>query len=256
MRVTYTFGAQVADRDSGKEVPVPDSIDNWEATKERLDRYFDADVADLGVEGGEIRAIAKNGRAELEVVYWLPNGATDELIDDLRDYTVAQLNDGVGEGGFEFGAAGKRLVVTANTEGEVRVRTGEDGRPVTRPSAIAIAARDGDLSALVLEIERDPGGIERLHQGYSALQLAILYGRADAVRILLIGGADPNRLDPEGSTPLELCALSNSIDDEQSRLIAQMLLDAGANPNHISTNGESARSYAESRRKSRMAEIL
>jgi Ankyrin repeats (many copies) len=54
------------------------------------------------------------------------------------------------------------------------------------------------------------------YQRYSPLHLAILYGHIEAARMLLAAGADPNRLDPQGSSPLQLCALANAVTDEQS----------------------------------------
>ena len=256
MRLTYIFSARVSDDNSDAIVSAPDRLDGRKLTEDTVDKYLDRDLADLGVLGGEIRLSAKDGEANVVVTYWLP-GITDEaLISRLQAYTVAQLDDGIGEGGFQIDSDGERLLVTAYTDWTESVEATDDGRPIPDPPRIAIAARDGELWALAAAIEADKSEIDRLHQGYSALQLAILNGHSDAIPVLLSAGANPNQLDSLGSTPLELCALSNSLDDDQSRRVAQFLIDAGATPNHTTPNGETAKSYALLRQKSRMAEIL
>ena len=205
MRLTFIFSASVTDSSRGDaRVPAPDSLDGWQPTDQRMENYLDQDLADLGVVGGEIRVVATNGTARLKVVFWLPGSATDELVERLRADTVAQLDDGVGEGGFQFNADGTKLLVAAATKEPVDVEAVDDERVTRLPSRIAIAARDGDLASLAVAIKDDAGGIDRLHQGYSGLHLAILNGYGEAVRMLLAAGADSNRLDPQGLTPLEL----------------------------------------------------
>jgi hypothetical protein len=197
-----------------------------------------------------------NGQPVIEVAYWFPGTPGNGLVSSLRAYTVSQLADGVGEGGFPFDFAGKRCLVIADTEVSGTVDVKDDGRHITEPPRIAMAARDGDLPRMVTEIEAAPGTIDRLHQGCTALHLAILYGHRDAIPLLLAADANPNVLDAQGNTPLETCALSNHLDDVQSRDVARLLLNAGANPLHRAPDGECARSYAESRRKSLLAAIL
>ncbi len=256
MRLTYIFSASVSDDISDAIVSAPDQLDGRKLTEDTVDKYLDRDLADLGVLGGEIRLSTKDAEAKVVVTYWLPEVVDEALISRLQAYTVAQLDDGIGEGGFQIDLDGARLLVTAYTDWTESVEVTDDGRPVPEPPRIAIAARDGDLSTLAAVIEVDKSEIDRLHQGYSALQLAILYGHSDAIPMLLSAGVNPNQLDCLGSTPLELCALSNSLDDDRSRRVAQFLIDAGATPNHTTPNGETAKSYALSRQKSRMAEIL
>jgi hypothetical protein len=256
MRLSYIFPAVVVEDSSGTEVPAPEAITNRELATRQLETYFDPNIADAGIVGGRIRAIAHQGKAAIEVTYWFPPGTPPSIIEQLTEYTVAQLKDGVGEGGLELEVDGERLRVIANTYGQMRAEVVEDGQVVPQPSPVAIAAREGNLEALRSTLERNSEAIERLHQGYSPLQLAILFGHGDAARILLTAGADPNRLDVEGLSPLELCAISNSIDDVQSHQIAELLLKAGANPHHVSPQGETAKSYAATRGKRRMADLL
>jgi ankyrin repeat protein len=74
--------------------------------------------------------------------------------------------------------------------------------------------------------------------------------------MLLAAGADPNFVDTEGDTPLILCALYNSLTDEQSRDLTQLLLNATANPAHVSARGYTAKQYAEMAEKKLTAAIL
>jgi len=190
------------------------------------------------------------------VIYWHPSTPGNRLVDSLQTYTVFQLEDGIGEGGFEFDFDGRRLLAIADTDETAIVDMKDDGRLVSGPPGIAIAAREGDLQRLSAELEAAPSTVDRLHQGCTALHLAMLYGHPEAVQLLLAAGANPNVVDSQGLTPLEACALTNGLDDEQSRDIGHLLLEAGGNPMHHAPDGESARSYAESRQKRLLAAIL
>src|SRR5258708_7403812 len=137
MRLTYFFPAQVVKIDSDTEVSVPDLINNRELATEQLEKYFDPDVADAGVVGGSIRAVAHHGQVTIDVVYCLPTDTPSAIIEQLTKYTVAQLKDGIGEGGFELEIDGERFRILTNTSAHVRVEAVEDGQFVRPPSRIA-----------------------------------------------------------------------------------------------------------------------
>lgn len=257
MRITFTFDVRFIDSAYGSELDTTCSVQDFRLTEDTLDAYFDAKIADEGVVGGELylKRISA-GRPVIEVIYWHPGTPSNLLVESLQTYTVTQLEDGIGEGGFEFDFDGRRLLVIADTNKTGIVDMKEDGRDVLGPPGIAIAAREGDLARLSAELEAAPSTVDRLHQGCTALHLAILYGHPKAVPLLLAAGADPNVVDSQGLTSLEACALTNVLDDEQSRDIGHLLLEAGGNPMHHTPDGESARSYAESRQKRLLAAIL
>jgi Ankyrin repeats (many copies) len=77
-----------------------------------------------------------------------------------------------------------------------------------RPSApeaqtLRRAAAAGDLTALGAQLAGGAQIDARDEQGRTALMLAIVNGRADAVELLLARGADPNAADAQGISPLQ-----------------------------------------------------
>ncbi len=84
------------------------------------------------------------------------------------------------------------------------------------------AAGSGDMPALRSALERRPLIDARDADGRSALMLAVLHGRGDAVDELLAAGADPNAADVHGTTPLQA-----ALDGAQAD-IAAALRRAGA----------------------------
>ena len=84
------------------------------------------------------------------------------------------------------------------------------------------AAGNGDMAALRAALERRPLIDARDKDGRSALMLAVLRGRGEAVDALLAAGADPNAADVHGVTPLHA-----ALNGEQAD-IAAALRRAGA----------------------------
>ena len=84
------------------------------------------------------------------------------------------------------------------------------------------AADMGDVPTLRALLERQPAIDARDAGGRTALMLATLRGRAEAVDVLLSAGADPNVADARGTTPLQ-AALAG-----QQPAIAEALRRAGA----------------------------
>jgi hypothetical protein len=84
------------------------------------------------------------------------------------------------------------------------------------------AAGLGDIAALQAALERRPVIDARDANGRTALMLAVMHGRAEAVDVLLAAGADPNAADARSVTPLQA-----ALDGEQAD-IAVALRRAGA----------------------------
>lgn len=85
------------------------------------------------------------------------------------------------------------------------------------------AIEAGDIGALATALRDDPslvnvGGTN----GNTLLNLAVSVKQSDAVRLLLDSGADPNRANNRGWTPLHQAGYSNQPE------MARLLLDAGA----------------------------
>ena len=99
------------------------------------------------------------------------------------------------------------------------------------------AAKDGDLERVefLLDSGENPNAVSQSVNanpeatggivGDFALRFAVFAGRTDIVKALLDGGADVNKPNKNGSTPL------SSSTNHSSGEITMILLDAGANPN-------------------------
>lgn len=102
------------------------------------------------------------------------------------------------------------------------------------------AAKEGDLdkTELLLAVGANPNAVSSNinanpeHKeivGDFPLRFAVFAKRADIVRMLLEGGANPNQANKDGATPLTAATTAE---------IANILLDAGANPDTTTTNKE------------------
>lgn len=255
MRLTFYILADFFDQSESEIIPIP-NFNEVEVTDERLSDYLDFEIADLGVTGGVIRIWVDDNTGGFEVSYTVPEKISDEMVQNLKEFTIAQFDDGVGEDGFGLELDGKLIYLKPDTDTAIRHELIDDRKKVRRPSRIAIAAREGRFSTLRDLLKSQNQEINNLHQGFSALHLAIIYGHFEEIKLLISYGADLNLSDIDDTTPLELCALSNSLDDDQSCEIAKLLLSKGANPKHICSDGETAESYALCRNKSKLVQLL
>jgi len=85
------------------------------------------------------------------------------------------------------------------------------GGAASSESALRRAAETGDVPELqkLLDAEAALDINSRDERGRTALMLAALHGRTDAVGVLLDRGADPNLADSQGLTPLQAATAGN-----------------------------------------------
>ncbi len=260
MRVSFCVPGCVYTAKSEEVVQISSElslIDGWQYELAKICDFMDMQLVDQGVVGGTIRARWTPGKG-LEVVtdYWMPDSLPASFIDLLRDETLAQLSDGIGEGGFEILLHGREYILVADTDGQPEMERVYDGKSVPAPSRIARSARDGDIA--LLEDAIDSGeAIDATIQGLTGLQLAIIYGHSECALLLIRRGANVNvlmRRDDESC--LHLCALSRSLSDSESARVVSALLAHGADKSKKSTTGHTASSLAECRQKIKMLALL
>jgi hypothetical protein len=260
MRISFRVPANVYDRET--EQPLTDqatlsALDGWRYEGGSTCNYLDMELVDQAITGGTIRA-AWTALRGLEVIidYWAPDSLPPSSVNHLRDQSLGQLSDGIGEGGFEVTLDRQQMLIVANTDKTPEVERVYDGKPIVMPSRIARAAHDGNMPLLEAAlVSGEP--IDSEIQGYSALHLAIIYGRAEAALMLISKGANTNKITGDGDeTPLHLCALSNSLNDRDSAMVAQALLKHGADASKRTASGNTAESFAEKRNKVTLLTIL
>ena len=98
---------------------------------------------------------------------------------------------------------------------------------------MAHALREGDRQQFAATLSDAPSSVNaRAHDGWTPLMFAALYGDAEAVRVLLAAGANPNTANESGGT-----AVMYALDDAEK---TRLLLEAGADPNARSGEGRTA----------------
>lgn len=242
-----------------RDMEVLESLDGYRygGSSGNIADYIDMELADIGIIGGTSRCSFSHADGlRLCTDYWAPRALGPGELEQLEQYTIGQWEDGVGEDGFHMDLKTTSVDVFALCDEEdVSVEQLDDGTAVRPPSQVAICARDGDVDGLINAIQTGET-VEGTLLGYSALHLAILYGSVDSALILIQHGADVNRPDSQGDSPLHLCATSNALSDEESTTIALALISAGADRNKLSSTGEATSELAELRGKEKLIEAL
>lgn len=211
-------------------------------------------LVDQGIIGGEIWVEGTSEGLTVEARFWSPKASAAETKAALVAEVMAQWADGVGESGFALKApGGDVLVLPCDDASKASVFESDDGRQVAPPSSVAVLARRGMVEEVRSALAQGDD-VNGSLQGYSALHLAILSGHVDVARVLLDGGSDVNRRGREGETTLELLALANQLDDDQSADLAGRLLAKGATLDVLA--GSTVLRYALGRGKAKLADLL
>lgn len=258
MRISICYGAEVYFKDGSE--PIFDEmifahLQNWKYKDEPLYYYLDAALVDVGIIGGIIRINYKStGKLQIVVDYWAPSLLAPLNLQLLQKFTSAQLVDGIGEGGFNVTLNEIDYLIVPDID-EMNIEQTPDNTVLKLPSKVVRSARDGKLDELNQALASGDE-IDATIQGYSALHFSILYGYSEIALQLISKGANPNLRDKDGNTPLHLCALSNSLSDKQSALVAIQLIQCGGEKKIFTPDGKSVEFFADSRGKSELLKIL
>ncbi|WP_147274216.1 ankyrin repeat domain-containing protein [Bremerella cremea] len=216
-------------------IPPPD-LDGVVAESEVvLADFFDDELADAGIQGGHSEYWINARKGGIKITFWIPNNFPSETLAILTNYVKGQMSDGLGEGGFYAQLGETKVWMQVIDAEKIRHELHDDGKVVPPPNGIAICARDGKIADLRQAIEMSPDRINEKLQGHTALQLAILMGQTEAVRILVRANADVNATGPAGISTMQSAVLSNNLTDQQSCELVRILVAAGANPHEVDT---------------------
>lgn len=184
---------------------------SWRALKAQVEA---GEPARTGVE----KVFAAARRGDLEAVRRALESGFDPATPDADGATLHQIAKEQRHDAIE-------LLLRRAFEHETR-----DPAVVAALRVLLRAAQDGDVATLRQSIEATPTLIDTLggggHRKATALHLAALHSRHEALRLLLDAGADVARRDfPDNATPLHFAAMHGDLET------VRLLVEAGADVN-------------------------
>ena len=223
--------------------------------------YLDHELLnDVSIVGGAIQMAFDPKRGELRVIseYWSPAALTPDQLQALVDQTHGQWCDGIGEACFDEWSleSGIHLDLAPLARDNYQKPTAaqvEDGREVPRFAHLAKAVCQGKLD-VVQQAVAEKADLNAVYDGFTALLLAIQRPDAQMALMLIEGGADVNRPNVVGTTPLMACA---SLEQPDAVAVAKALLARGANPEaRHDMSGKSALDEARRNGQNELAALL
>lgn len=145
----------------------------------------------------------------------------------------AELQRAIAEGKTQKFAGSKSAFQASEDEDE---KEDDKEPPEDQPGARLLwAAQHGQMDTLKAILDREPELIKfQDDDGYSALHRAVYTNRKDIAQELLFRGADLGSLTKDNWTPLLSAARWNASE------CVELLLQWGANVNHVSESGQTA----------------
>ena len=121
---------------------------------------------------------------------------------------------------------------------------------MTDEAEILAAVQKNDVTAVRTILDRNPSILRTRTPNGTLVLTAAFYGSADALKILLAAGADPNVRSEANYTTLHKAAAHGNPE------IVRMLLDRGADPNATRDGGNTPLDDAREKGHQAVAELL
>ena len=243
------------------EAPSLQALDGLRYDGDLCAIYLDHELLnDISIMGGAIQMAFDPQRAGLRVVseYWSPTALRPDQLQALVDQTLGQWSDGIGEACFDEWSlqSGIHLDLAPfaldSYERPVADQV-EDGRMVPRFAHLAKAVWKGSLD-VVRQAVAEKADLNAIYDGHTALLLAIQREDTQAALLLIEGGADVDRPNVLGTTPLMACAFREKPVDAVA--VATALLTAGANVEAHDMYGKTALDKAQDKGRNELAALL
>ncbi|MCY3706650.1 MAG: ankyrin repeat domain-containing protein [Gammaproteobacteria bacterium] len=169
-------------------------------------------------------AAARNSAAALQAL--LDAGADPDLVSDTRDFSEIEAAD-------REERTRRQRIREAEKDPEPEEEPGAQRPGQGRGGFPGAGAGQGNEPEIPPDGPKVLSSIEQIgiQGGFSPLHYAVRNGHADAMRVLVDGGAEINLPSADQSSPLLLATINGNYD------LARTLLEAGADPNLLSDDG-------------------
>jgi hypothetical protein len=220
----------------------------------------DACLDEVSISGGAIELQFDAERGELRVIseFWVPEALNEEQLEALIDQTQGQWSDGIGEACFDAWSAEQGIDLDLapfdldDYERPVAEQV-DDGRVAPRFAHLAKAVWNRRLD-VVRQAVAEGADLDAIYDGHSALHLAIVRDEAAMAVLLIEGGADVERANPLGVTPLMACA--SMAQEAEAVAVAKALLARGARAEVQDMDGKTAAAAARKAKRKELAALL
>ena len=169
-------------------------------------------------------AAARNSAAALQAL--LDAGADPDLVSDTRDFSEIEAAD-------REERTRRQRIREAEKDPEPEEEPGAQRPGQGRGGFPGAGAGQGNEPEIPPDGPKVLSSIEQIgiQGGFSPLHYAVRNGHAEAMQVLVNGGADINLPSADQSSPLLLATINGNYD------LARTLLEAGADPNLLSDDG-------------------